>query len=106
DFGVSVSAAGDVNGDGFVDVVVGAQRKNITGAAFTFHGSASGLSGASSWSTFGGAGNDQYGSSVSAAGDVDGDGFADVIVGAANAPNNSKQGQAFVYRGSSTGLGA
>ncbi len=104
DFGVSVSAAGDVNGDGFVDVIVGAQRKDSNGAAYVFLGATSGVAAAPSWSTFGGAGNDQYGSSVSAAGDVNGDGFADVIVGAENAPNNSKAGAAYVFHGSASGL--
>ena len=92
--GESVSGAGDVNGDGFDDLIVGAYANNDggtddEGAAYVFFG-ASNLSGtknlggtASADVTFlGKASNDFLGRSVSGAGDVNGDGFDDLIVGA------------------------
>ena len=109
-FGLAVASAGDVNGDGFDDVIVGAQTYDAVavdaGGAFLYLGSAAGLSPVAAWSKFGLVG-DKYGCSVASAGDVNGDGYADVVVGA-NYFNNGYQdhGRAYVYLGSPTGLGA
>ena len=52
-FGWSVSTAGDVNGDGYSDVIVGApyyaNGQTNEGRAFVYHGSASGLSASPNW---------------------------------------------------------
>jgi len=99
--GYSVSGAGDVNGDGFADVIVGAFR--YTGAlaqqgrAFLYLGSSSGPSTTPDWTTDGEQSGDEYGSSVSSAGDVNQDGFDDVIVAAADVG-------LYLYLGSSLGL--
>ncbi len=81
-FGVSVSHAGDVNGDGFADLIVGAHgdnnNGNESGSARVF----SGLDGSILHTFDGSSGFDFFGFSVSSAGDVNGDGFADLIVGA------------------------
>ncbi|MCF0073620.1 integrin alpha [Dyadobacter sp. CY261] len=101
-FGHSVSTAGDVNGDGFSDVIVGAYQydngQSNEGGAFVYHGSVNGIgSGVSKLLECNQAGA-QYGVSVSAAGDVDGNGYADVIVGANFYDNGqSNEGAAFVY---------
>src|SRR6185436_12083106 len=85
--GASVASAGDVNGDGTGDIVLGAPRFPVNGAgtgrAYVFFGPVSGpLSGnAADAILFGEQVNDSFGVSV-AAGDVNGDGFGDVIVGA------------------------
>src|SRR5262249_17432012 len=106
--GFSVASAGDVNGDGFADVIVGAPAfmsgQPAEGAAFILHGSASGL-------PSGGPGvantqleSDQSSASfgaVASAGDVNGDGYADVIVGASNYDDpETNEGAAFVFLGS------
>jgi hypothetical protein len=106
-FGYSVSSAGDVNGDGFSDVIVGAngfENDQVgEGAVFIYHGSATGLSTTPNWTAVGNQGNAQFGYSVSSAGDVNGDGFSDVIVGARFFDNGeTDEGQAFVYHGSGT----
>jgi hypothetical protein len=97
-FGGSVASAGDVNGDGFQDAIIGASNYNGVGRALVYHGSASGLSKPPAWYAEGDQGNGSFGWSVATAGDVNADGFDDVIVGAFG------QGKAFVYHGSATGL--
>ncbi|MBK6938576.1 MAG: FG-GAP repeat protein, partial [Planctomycetes bacterium] len=100
-FGNSVASAGDVNGDGFSDVIVGAWN-NPGARAFVYLGSSSGLALSPTWTADGAGG---FGMSVSSAGDVNGDGFYDVIVGASGFSNGeSDEGGAFVYLGSAAGL--
>lgn len=99
-FGRSVRGAGDVNGDGFADLIVGAPRADTNGAD---SGSAYVLSGAngSTLHVFSGdSAGDQFGWSVSGAGDVDGDGFADLVVGAPFADvGGANSGMARVFSG-------
>jgi hypothetical protein len=104
-FGRSVGAAGDVNGDGYDDVIVGAQAyDHWTGRVYVYAGSPSGV-GATPIFTAGGEGpSDSYGRSVGAAGDVNGDGCSDIIVGAHG--YGDFQGRVYVYAGSAEGLGA
>ena len=109
EFGFSVSTAGDVNGDGFSDVIVGARTFPSGGVpegrAFLYLGSGSGLSTSASWVGEPNQTNAWYGYSVSSAGDVNGDGFADVMVGASHFSNGEVQeGSAFLYLGSAGGL--
>jgi hypothetical protein len=109
-FGVSVDGAGDVNGDGYDDAVVGAwevyDKFLDEGMVFVFHGSATGLSaGAAQWAY----GSEQAGAllgrSVAGAGDVNGDGFADLLAGAISWDDDqADEGGAFLWLGSSDGL--
>ncbi len=108
-FGYSVATAGDVNGDGFSDVIVGAffydNDQTNEGRAFVYHGSAAGLAPDAAWTAEGDQGGADFGLSVATAGDVNGDGFSDVIVGAHLYDNGqTNEGRAFVYQGSATGL--
>ncbi len=109
-FGFSVASAGDVNGDGFSDVIVGAylfdNGETDEGRAYVYHGSASGLSTTPNWTAESNQANAVFGWSVASAGDVNGDGFSDVIVGARLFDNGeTDEGRAFVYHGSAAGLG-
>ncbi|MBX7041502.1 MAG: FG-GAP-like repeat-containing protein [Ignavibacteria bacterium] len=83
DFGKSVSYAGDVNGDGFSDVVVGAYRYlNNTGRAYVYLGGAQMNDVPDVIMTGEAVGFDlKFGSYVGSAGDVDNDGFSDVVIG-------------------------
>ena len=104
-FGKSVGTAGDVNGDGFADVIVGAPFFGSIGRASVYHGSATGLATTAAWFTESGQVISQYGYSVATAGDVNGDGYADVIVGSPEFDNGDEgEGKMFAYHGSATGL--
>ncbi|HMU08574.1 MAG TPA: FG-GAP-like repeat-containing protein [Ferruginibacter sp.] len=107
--GYSVASAGDVNGDGYSDVIVGAIQyangQGLEGAAFVYHGSATGINTTPTASVESNQGAAYMGYSVASAGDVNGDGYSDVIVGAKNYSNGqSNEGAAFVYHGSPTGI--
>ncbi len=110
DFGISVGTAGDVNGDGYDDVIVGAHLYDSPGfiqdgRAYVYHGSPSGLSPTPDWVTNGKQSSAAYGISVGTAGDVNGDGFDEVIVGAYTYDNGQlDEGRAYLYRGSASGL--
>src|SRR3989338_7522372 len=104
--GISVAPAGDVNGDGYDDVIVGAYLNDgngaDSGAAFVYFGGSS-MDNAIDVNLTGVAAGDQQGGSVAPAGDVNGDGYDDVIVGAnLNYGNGASSGAAFVYFGGSS----
>jgi len=108
-FGYAVSTAGDVNGDGYSDVIMGAYlydgTKTDEGQAYAFYGSASGLSSVPDWQTVSGFKYAQYGNAVACAGDVNGDGYADVVVGAWNFTHGeTNEGKVYCYLGSASGL--
>ncbi|MDJ0946478.1 MAG: Ig-like domain-containing protein [Kiloniellales bacterium] len=125
EFGYSVAGAGDVNGDGYADVIVGAKsadpnNQSTAGQAFVVFGSAayagsagqaaqvldvSTLDGSNGFALNGIAG-DQAGISVAVVGDVDGDGYDDLLIGAnlADTGGNENAGQAFLVYGGSGGF--
>src|SRR3989339_774934 len=98
--GISVASAGDVNGDGYNDVIVGAYGYfSFTGQAYIYYGGAS-MNNTADVTFTGAAVSDYFGGSVASAGDVNGDGFADVIVGAKGADGGGvNRGQAYIYYG-------
>ena len=104
-FGASVGMAGDVNGDGYADFIVGASGyMTNTGRAYIYLGSWAGLSAMPAITLMGENPSDLFGSSVAAAGDVNGDGYGDVIIGAEG--YYSGRGRVYLYLGSKAGLQA
>jgi hypothetical protein len=107
-YGISAATAGDVNGDGYSDVIVGAPEygdgQSYEGAVYVYHGYPDGLAPAYLWQGSGGQANGQYGFSVASAGDVNGDGYRDIIVGARLYDHGqTDEGRAFLYSGSASG---
>jgi hypothetical protein len=103
-----VGSAGDVNGDGYSDVIVGADTYDNDhgdeGRAYVYRGSASGLLTSPLWTGEPNQAGAQFGFSVASAGDVNADGFSDIVVGAPFFDNGVfDEGGAFVYHGSPTG---
>jgi hypothetical protein len=118
--GASVASAGDINGDGFADLIVGAPGADphgaYSGASYVVFGKASGfaanidlskLNGSNGFKLSGAAAYDESGISVASAGDINGDGFADLIVGAFLAsPHGSNSGASYVVFGKASGFSA
>ena len=118
--GRSVSSAGDVNGDGIDDLIIGAlggdpNGNSRAGESYVLFGNSSGFSPSLDLSTLDGTNGfvingidegDGSGRSVSGAGDVNGDGLDDLIIGATGGdPNgNPNAGESFVVFGSSSGF--
>ncbi len=105
-FGFSVAAAGDVNGDGFSDVIAGSPTywfddvRFNEGAASLFLGTAAGLNTNAAWAALGAWGGAQFGTTVAGVGDLNGDGLADVIVGSPLYTSQTNQeGRIHVYLG-------
>ncbi|WP_048753219.1 integrin alpha, partial [Crocosphaera watsonii] len=118
--GISVSSAGDVNGDGFDDILIGAftadpNGNSFAGESYVVFGKAGGFDGSFDLSSLDGSNGfalngierfDLSGRSVSSAGDVNGDGFDDILIGASTAdPNGNREaGESYVVFGKAGGF--
>src|SRR5262249_41022600 len=101
ELGNAVAGAKDVNADGYADVVVGASAADgvviDAGRAYVFEGGPG--AGATPASVFSGeATGDEFGYAVASAGDLNRDGFSDLVIGAPlNSHNGSRAGRVYIY---------
>jgi hypothetical protein len=114
--GLVVSAAGDINGDGFEDLAVAdAEQGPYSGRTAVIYGKVGGpgdidlsaLTPGQGFSVFGVGPYDSSGRSISSAGDVNGDGIDDLLIGAPNADPGGREdaGEAYLIFGKAGGLG-
>jgi Ca2+-binding RTX toxin-like protein len=116
--GAKVASAGDVNGDGFDDLIIGANGADSPftnsgaayvvfgkGSAFTANVGLSTLDGTNGFKINGPSAYDGVGRAVSSAGDINGDGFDDLIIGISlKSPNGANSGSSYVLFGKSAGF--
>ncbi len=109
-FGAAISGIGDVNGDGYADVAIGASnwshRHPYEGAVFVYFGGPHGLPSRPDWRLFGGERDAWLGALMTRVGDVNHDGYADLLVGSPGwkGGHAAVVGRALLYLGGPHGL--
>lgn len=110
-YGISIGCAGDINADGFADLIVGASgnsplNRAQAGSAFVIFGNANHLDvnvlymitgPTTGFRIYGATANEYVGYTVSGAGDVNGDGVDDFVVGSEARVSNQYQTTGFTY---------
>lgn len=109
DFGFWADGGGDINGDGYHDVIIGSPGYSHNfegeGAVFVYYGGPDGLSTEPGWVTYGAHDSAGYGKCVSIKGDVNNDGYADVLIGSHQHKNTKiYEGKVLLFLGGPDGL--
>ncbi|MDX9751183.1 MAG: integrin alpha, partial [Flavobacteriales bacterium] len=111
EFGYAVCSAGDLNGDGYGDIAIGAFEATLTlfeeGVVYVFYGSPAGITIAGHTVLPSGRAQANFGVSVAHGGDVNGDGYSDLVIGGntyASHGSHYNEGAVWVFFGSPTGV--
>ncbi|MFC1780631.1 FG-GAP-like repeat-containing protein, partial [Patescibacteria group bacterium] len=103
---IYTSLGGDINGDGYDDLIIGVPGYNAAGKAYIFFGNNNPSSQnytAADITINGQAAPDEFGNAVDLSGDFNNDGFNDILVGAnQNGAGGSQAGRAYIFYGKST----
>ncbi len=109
--GQVVAYAGDVNGDTYADILIGTPKDNTetgkVGSVRAFFSNAGGLPDQASWTAHSDQSGSLFGQAVSNGGDVNNDGYDDIVIGAPhykNGDTESAEGRAYIFFGSKDGL--
>ncbi|SFM90929.1 Por secretion system C-terminal sorting domain-containing protein [Chitinophaga sp. YR627] len=107
---LAIAGGGDINGDGYTDIILGipyySNDQSGEGATYIYHGGSTGIGATPATILEGNQEGAGYGFDIEFAGDINNDGYADIIVGSPNQENGSqeREGMAFVYYGRATGI--
>ena len=109
DFGRAVTQVGDIDGDGYHDIAVGAPGADAGGTnrgeVYIYMGDPDGIEATPALVLSGTINEEAFGQSVAGGWDVNGDGYGDLIVGAPGYTGaHASEGAAFLYLGSAEGL--
>jgi MYXO-CTERM domain-containing protein len=104
-FGQVVAGAGDIDGDGFDDLLVSDPSEDTSavdaGAVYVYRGSAAGISANPSFTLLGVAAGDAFGQGANGIGDTNADGYGDIAIGAYLAEGDN--GETSIFMGSAAG---
>jgi len=103
-YGKAIARAGDLNGDGYNDLLVGAPHCNGHGVVYAYFGSPDGFSSPADWVMEGDSSDEGFGSAIAGGFDCNGDGYADVLVGSPYYTDDLQyQGRCRLYLGGPDG---
>ena len=103
--GWSVARAGDIDADGYSDLLVNAPEVSFYGGLYVYYGGSMGID-PERGDQLVPSDNDYFGARVSGTGDIDGDGFGDLIAGHPGSDVVGATGSTYVYHGAAGGIDA